>query len=120
MGAAISSICKHPPSSFVDGGIGVPELLWPFGRALWAGRIGRAGKITVHSITKTVGYWRRYKEAQQTLAALPQHLLDDFGICRKQFPAIVAYAAIAQVSITAAIDHFTRLPPAPLPHFNVR
>lgn len=96
------------------------DLLWPFGRELWARRIGRARKIAVQSITKTVGYWRRYKEAQQTLTALPQHLLDDFGICRKQFPAIVAYAAITQVSITAAIDYFTRLPPAPLPDFNVR
>lgn len=98
----------------------MPELLWPFGRALWAGRIDRAKQNIIQSIANTEGYWRRYREVQQTLAALPDHLLDDFGICRKQFPAIVKYAAIAQVNIAIAIDHFTRLPPAPLPDSHVR
>lgn len=96
------------------------ELLWPFGRALWAGRIGRAKEIIIQSITDTVAHWRRYEEAQHKLMAVPQHLLDDFGICQKQIPAIAAYTAITQVNIAVAIADFARLPSAPLLDSHVR
>lgn len=96
------------------------ELLWPFDRALWAGRIGRTKEIIIQSITDAVAHWRRYEEAQHTLMAMPQHLLDDFGICQKQIPTIAAYAAITQVNIAVALADFARLPPAPLPDSHVR
>jgi uncharacterized protein YjiS (DUF1127 family) len=98
----------------------VNELSWPIGHAARAGRIGRAGRTIIQSITDTVRYWRRYKKAQHTLMAVPQHLLGDLGICRKQISAIAAYAAVAQVDIAAAIDHVAGLPPAPLPASRVR
>ena len=96
------------------------KFLLPIGRALWAGRIGRARKIIIQSITDTVAHWRRYEEAQHTLLAMPQYLLGDFGICRKQIPAIAAYTAITQVNIAVAIADFARLPSAPLLDSHVR
>jgi uncharacterized protein YjiS (DUF1127 family) len=94
-------------------------LSWPAGRAARAERIGRAGKTIIQSITDNAGYWRRYKKALYALSGVPECVLGDHGICRKQIPAIAAYAAVAQTDIAAAIDHFAGRPTAPLPVLHV-
>ena len=102
------------------GGIDVTVLSWPIGRTARVGRIGRAGKTIIQIITDSVGYWRRYKNILHALSSIPECVLADYGICRQQIPAIAAYAAVAQVDIAVAIDHFARLPPAPLSVLHVR
>lgn len=96
------------------------ELSWPADRTARVERFGRKGKTIIQSIIDTVGYWRRYKKAQHTLLAVPQHHLGDLGICPMQIPVIAEYAATANVDIAAAINHITRFPPAPLPPSKVR
>jgi uncharacterized protein YjiS (DUF1127 family) len=82
--------------------------------------IGRAGTIIIKSITETMGYWRRYKRAQHSLLAVPECVLRDLGISQKQIPAVAGYAAVAQIDIAAAINHFAGRPTAPLPVLNTR
>ena len=85
------------------------ELLWPIGHAARAGRSGRAGKTILQSITDTVGYWRSYKKALHALSGLPECVLGDYGLSRKQIPAIAAYTAVEQLDIADAIDHSATL-----------
>ena len=102
------------------GGIDVTVVSWPIGRAARAGRIGHAGKTIFQSITDAVRYWRRYKRAQHALSGIPESVLGDYGISRRQIPAIAAYAAVVQVDIAAALAHFAGRSTAPLPVPHVR